>query len=47
MFINYKMYVNYKLTLKLYNNRVILIFGNLSEYSDLTEIESLLANGIL
>ena len=47
IFINYRERADYKLALKLRHDEIITISGNPFKQSYLTEIESLLANGIL
>ena len=47
IFISHKKCANYELTLKLRHDGIITTPGDLLEQSDLTEIESLLANGVL
>lgn len=47
IFISYRKRANYKLALKLRHDRIITTTGNLLEKSNLTEIEFLLANGVI
>ena len=47
IFISHREYADYKFALKLRHDRIIIILEDLFKQSDLTKIESLLANGVL
>lgn len=47
IFVNHRKQANYKLVLQLRYKRIITTPGDLFEQSDLTKIESLLANSVL